>query len=369
MMMFNVRNVNDALVHGLNALVKQGETAASRAGEVLVTPGPVLFSTSSPRERVVFSPVRDANPFFHLVESMWMLNGMSSVSMLNVYVKDFGERFAENGDHVHGAYGQRWRSTFGFDQLEHAVQLLARNPESRQVVIQMWDARNQSVMAAGDSDFNVERKIGENDLLGEWKDRPCNTHVYLRIRPHERTWDSQNSSEVVSGPFLDMTVCCRSNDAVWGAHGANAVHFSFLQEFLASRLGIEVGTLYQFANNYHAYRHVLETMARRTNGTPLIEALADNRYEDGTIEPGEIFDTPEHANEDINNFCLWHEAGRDDNVPQYRNDWFPATLEPAVLAFKAYRANEKKQALRMARTINCDDWRVACVEWLERRAK
>jgi hypothetical protein len=47
----------------------------SRAGDVLVAPHPVMSVTSIPTERVLFDPARDANPFFHLFESLWMLAG------------------------------------------------------------------------------------------------------------------------------------------------------------------------------------------------------------------------------------------------------------------------------------------------------
>src|SRR6185312_8148215 len=94
------------------------------------------------------------------------------------------------------------------------------------VVIQMWDANA--------------------DLGRDSKDLPCNTHVYLGVSYGET--DRPNR--------LNMTVCCRSNDVIWGAYGANAVHFSFLQEYLAGRLGLDVGNLYQVSNNYHAYREM-----------------------------------------------------------------------------------------------------------------
>ena len=55
----------------------------------------------------------------------------------------------------------------------------------------------------------------------ESKDLPCNTHVYFSIREG----------------FLDMTVCNRSNDLIWGCCGANAVHMSFLQEYVATMWG------------------------------------------------------------------------------------------------------------------------------------
>ena len=41
---------------------------------------------------------------------------------------------------------------------------------------------------------------------------------------------------------LQMTVHCRSNDIIWGTYGANAVHFSILQEYVAARIGVDLGT-------------------------------------------------------------------------------------------------------------------------------
>jgi hypothetical protein len=57
---------------------------------------------------------------------------------------------------------------------------------------------------------------------------------------------------------LDMVVFNRSNDVVWGAYGANAVHFSFLLEYLARWIGCEVGTYSQISVNFHGYTKTLE---------------------------------------------------------------------------------------------------------------
>jgi hypothetical protein len=50
-----------------------------------------------------------------------------------------------------------------------------------------------------------------------------------------------------------MTVCCRSNDMLWGAYGANVVHFSILQEVIAIELGVGIGVYRQVSNNFHLY--------------------------------------------------------------------------------------------------------------------
>ena len=43
---------------------------------------------------------------------------------------------------------------------------------------------------------------------------------------------------------LCMTVCNRSNDMLWGAYGANVVHMSMLQEFVALFSKFTDGRLY-----------------------------------------------------------------------------------------------------------------------------
>jgi len=107
-----------ALPKGVHLLINSGLLEKTRAGPCLVAPGPVVTRLKRPWERVVFSKVRDANPFFHVVEAIWMLAGRDDAETLNHYVTDFGERFAESasgsanweaGGQIHGAYGHRWR--------------------------------------------------------------------------------------------------------------------------------------------------------------------------------------------------------------------------------------------------------------------
>lgn len=212
----SVRNVNQALVEAIWWLKTAGVMEESRNGPVLAAPGPVCTTYTAPTERVLFDPLRDANPVFHLVEGMWMLSGRNNVADLEVYNSNM-RNYAEKDGAIHGAYGFRWREHFENDQLFKLVRLLEKHPDTRQAVLQMWDA--------------------DVDLGASKKDIPCNTHVYFDMR----------------GGVLNMTVCCRSNDMVWGAYGANVVHFSMLQEWIASALKFQVGVYRQFSNNFHAY--------------------------------------------------------------------------------------------------------------------
>ncbi len=179
----------------------------------LFAPYPGNDDNYNPMNRVSFNPKRDANPFFHLMEALWMLAGRNDATWLDQFVGDFSKRYSEEDGKMHGAYGFRWRKHFDIegggdgslsipDQLDTAVKLLKVNPDNRRVVIAMWDPIA--------------------DLGQEYRDIPCNTHIYCRVRI---LGDVDFTGDWSHEPVLDLTVCCRSNDAIWGAHGANAVHF------------------------------------------------------------------------------------------------------------------------------------------------
>src|SRR4051812_44092557 len=71
--------------------------------------GPFITEYQNPTERVVWSEARDANPFFHLMESLWILAGRSDVAFL----AEFNARMAEYSDNnktFHAPYGERLRA-------------------------------------------------------------------------------------------------------------------------------------------------------------------------------------------------------------------------------------------------------------------
>ncbi len=282
-----------------------------------------------PHERVLFDEVRDANPFFHLMESIWMLAGRSDAEFLNQFVKDFGSRFAEDDGYLHGAYGRRWRSHFfhqtedgaeffPVDQIQICVEMLRKNREDRRVVITMWDP--------------------QTDLGSSARDVPCNTQIYPRV---------------VDGR-LDFTVMCRSNDIVWGAYGANAVHFSVLQEVMAAGIGVEIGTLYQLSNNWHGYVDVMEKQRAQ---------FRVNHYENGSVVTVPMVGHYETFFAECENFC------RGGTTERYTNDFFLATALPMIEIHKMYRGLGARAAYNSCHNIFAPDWRFACAAWLRKRIK
>jgi len=339
----NVRNVCEALPATLRVLHSCGTYESSRAGDVLVAPYPIVTQTERPRERVLFSATRDANPFFHLAEAMWMLAGRNDAKFLNNFVHDFGDRYAEPDGRIHDAYGRRWRHSFGYDQIEECVSRLTMDPLDRQCVITMWDPRQEF-----DNDF---KGVG-------LKGRPCNTNIYLRVR---------------RGESLDMTVCCRSNDMIYGAHGANAVHFSVLQEYLAARIDVDVGRMYQISNNAHIYMNMMAQLKLRVPiNMELYDSLIDNRYADLRATALPMFDEPCLIDQDVNLFMNRYSYPANEFTlisNGYHNVWFADVLTQAMRAHSFYKQKRYNEALTSAGFIASSDWRIACTEWIQRRAK
>src|ERR1035437_892492 len=127
MKVLEVRNVNDALAAGLQYLIAEGLPEKSRNGPVLVAPGPVTTVYLKPLERVLYSATRDANPLFHLMESIWMIAGRNEIDFPCQFNKGYGQ-YSDDGKTMWDAYGWRWRNFFGYDQLIPIVEELRANP-------------------------------------------------------------------------------------------------------------------------------------------------------------------------------------------------------------------------------------------------
>ena len=311
-------------------MFKTGVSRDTRNGKVLQLRGPTTICYEQPLERVIFWPERDANPFFHLMEAMWILAGRNDVEFVANYAKRMRE-FSDDGKTLNGAYGYRWRKHFGYDQLERIVNELQANPNSRRCVLSMWDS--------GSHEPDGTPFEGTGDLyLGMHgsKDVPCNTNAYFLVSD--------------SG-CLDMTVCNRSNDLVWGCLGANAVHFSFLLEYMAAKIGVPVGYYYQFTNNLHGYLNTIEPLR------DLAGQYIASPYEIGDVDPYPIHLEDNAFDEDLAHLDQYHGVSA----------FFRNVVEPVRAAHQAYKAKDSLLALQRCKSILASDWRLACEQWIQRR--
>ncbi len=319
-----VRNVEGALGEGFQHLKICGLSEPSRNGPVRVAPGPVVTEYRCPQERVLFNPERDANPVFHLLEAIWMFAGRGDAEFLLPYNARMSE-YAEPHGIIHGAYGPRWRNWFGLDQIKAVIDMVRATPSTRRAVIQMWSAT---------SDLNTAK----NDL-------PCNTTIYFTVRDN------------MEFKVLDMTVCCRSNDILWGAYGANAVHFSMLQELIASSVGVCIGTYYQFSNNFHAYSEL-----------PIVKKWLDSPpfYESAVPYPYKMIPMllPSESYEDFIADCVAITNGLEGQG--LRTSFMHRVVVPLKSVYDMRKAGSRTWKVAMEGVAECD-WKDAFRNWANRR--
>ena len=320
------RNVNEAYILGMNLLHTHGVREESRAGDVLVMPCPVTTTYTHPQERVLFNAKRNCNPFFHLMEGLWMLAGRNDVEWIGRYNTSF-KKFSDDEITFHGAYGYRWRNFFKMDQIHKVIGILKENPKDRRAVIQMWDAAS--------------------DLGHEGKDFPCNLSIAFRN----------------NAGALDITVFNRSNDIIWGAYGANAVHMSMLQEYMASMLDLNIGQYHQVSNNYHAYVDIMEKTGIPSNvEISLQNPNKPDLYKDEVVKPYPMVENKETWDVDLLNFMM------DPLEKQvYDNSFFYEVAQPVAMAQTLVKEKKLMNAKEHCLEIKAQDWRKACSQWISNR--
>lgn len=329
MQVIAVRNVHEALPIGI-ALLKNAPRTGSRVGDVAVSSMPVTTHYYAPQERVLFWPERDANPFFHFFEGLWMLAGREDLAFLIRFNKRMAT-FSDDGATLRGAYGYRWRRWFDRDQLSIMIDLLTKKPATRRAVLTMFDPK---------ADLRTDEAL---------LDIPCNTQAYFWIQDNK----------------LNMTVCCRSNDIIYGAYGANAVHFSMLQEYVANMLDIPMGSYWQISNNFHAYLGTLNPLMNMkvntyTWGCP---------YTTGLVSPyPKMVTNRAQFDMDLNHFFYAVELGAEFT---WYNPFFTDVALPLYRAHKAWKEtvgpHRFLDAYKALQGCQALDWKLAATEWLRRR--
>jgi thymidylate synthase len=359
-MEISATSINNAVDEGFHWLAAAGVEEDSRNGKVIVSPEPVLTTYTNPLYRVLFSPLRDANPFLHLFEALWMLAGRNDVAWPAQFAKNM-TKYSDDGVTLHGAYGHRWRKHFGYDQLEWIVDGLRANPDDRRQVLTMWDPGNT------DEDGEPVTGTGDPFIGGHGgKDVPCNTQAYFDLRRGR----------------LNMTVMQRSGDALWGVYGANAVHFSILLEYMAAWLEVPMGVYRQFTNNFHVYPASLDTSrweaaykhySKTDCAKEVIHQLAVdadindyyrlNPHTHYQTKPFPLVNTNiETWDADLKRFMSDPSQGG----AAYGDEFFSTVAAPMYYAWKE-RKEKRGTGMAWAVQIAAEDWRQACVEWIERR--
>ena len=217
--------------------VWQQVVEAFRTGDdVLVQPGRggttkeilrAAITVNDPRQRWVASRQPPLNIAFALADVVWIMTGRNDLAFLEAWNSKLPD-YVGKGPQLHGGYGHRLRRRLGVDQLTRAYQALSGNPNSRQVILQIWDS---------------SADLPNPDGSPVDQDIPCNVLSLLKVR----------------GGNLEWLQILRSNDLFLGVPH-NFVQFMCLQEVMAGWLGVECGAYHQVSDSLHLYEHDEESV-------------------------------------------------------------------------------------------------------------
>lgn len=185
----------------------------SRVGSV-INLGQAYLEIMPDDPRLIFLNHRKINPIFAIIEGAWVLAGSNKLAPLLNELPNFGA-YSDNGETLNGAYGDRLRNFFGFDQINVAIDALKNDYFTRRVVLTLFSP----------SDLKV------NSL-----DIPCNTEIFLKV----------------TNNAVDITVLNRSNDLYLGLP-YNVFVFGLLQKYVSLKLNLKVGIQRHFSDSLHIY--------------------------------------------------------------------------------------------------------------------
>jgi thymidylate synthase len=187
--------------------------------------------------RWVVSRFPALNPAYAFAELIWTLNGREDSAFLFYFNSKLRELVGD-GPTLHGAYGKRLRRYLGFDQFARAYHALQHCPDSRQVVLQIWDGKID---------------LPDDDGVPASPDIPCNLVSLLKVRRGHLEW----------------TQVMRSNDIFRGIP-YDFVQFTCMQEIFAGWLGVQPGAYFHVSDSLHAY---VKNLPNILAATPMAAAV------------------------------------------------------------------------------------------------
>jgi thymidylate synthase len=298
-------------------VLQQGRYAAPRGMATNEVLGVHLRLTQPRRRFIDVPPSRVLNPAFAVAEALWILSG-SDEPWIFTYNKSLAQ-YADNG-RLRGAYGPRIRRWQGqVDQLDHIRRLLARDPDSRQAVIQLYNPALDTV--------------GNRDV-------PCTLNYRFFLRRGR----------------LDMHTTMRSND-VWLGLPYDLFTATLLQELMAGWLGVQLGSYHHHVDSLHLYAQHDQQAAELAAATvtpsppmPPLSAPAEGltgfltSVVDGTVAADAAQPWHDMA-ATLSSYRLWSDGDRDSarrvaadidgDLGRALRAWYAYLTQPAILTGSA----------------------------------
>ena len=182
----------------------------------------VGFTIENPMDNHISCEQRNWKQDYAEAEWQWYLSGDRNIKKLGyIYgkVPEIWKRMANEYNEVNSNYGWQWRRSH---QLDKVIDMLRDNHKTRQATISIYDGKE----------------------IHDYKyDTPCTYAIQFTIVDNK----------------LNMCVTMRSND-LWYGFCNDQYCFSMLQQLVARKLSIPVGTYFHFAHNLHLYNNIIEKL-------------------------------------------------------------------------------------------------------------
>jgi len=261
------KGINSFLVGASTLLLKEGIRRKTRDKVCVELPGPFMFKITNSTARLVTINERKWNPILPFAESLWLATGRNDLEFIGHYLNKM-KNFSDDGQFLRGGYGPRLRKFNGIND-DYKI----RNPYNINVsklnksevdqfnfICQKFKKdlyTRQAIINIGDPPKDCFNKDGSIKIT---KDFPCTRLLHFQKQPHSNK--------------LNLTVYMRSNDLMWGASAVNIFNFTFILEYFAQILNLDIGDYYHIANNFHYYEDFEDTVQLISK----IEAPSDLEY-------------------------------------------------------------------------------------------
>lgn len=302
------------------------ETRGGRTKEILHA----TMSINNPLQKWITCKVPPMSIGYALAELIWILSGSDDAQTINFWNPAL-PKYAGDYNNYPGAYGSRIMYRYGFNQLERVYHTFKNCPESRQVVVLIWDPK---------IDLPKHGGIPNNN------DIPCNICSLLKVREQKLEW---------------MQIM-RSNDLVLGLP-YNLVQFTSIQEILASWLNIEVGTYNHVSDSLHIYEKNEPSLGiQRCDITNTDSLKIDKRDFEGVINKiySSMFDI---SHTECDESKLLGIAMQSTGYEAYDN------ILRVICTYAAYKMHLEKSQEKIISECTNPIYQVMWLNWLESKAQ
>lgn len=246
------KGINAFLKGSCQLLLEEGRKRETRGKVCYELPEPYMFKIVHPTARIVTIPERKWYASLPYAESLWLASGRNNMEFIRKYLSRM-DAFSDDKIFMRGGYGPRFRH-FNGDSEDYKIsgvqEELSSEVDQFRYVVECFHedlSTRRAIITIGDP---MKDDFDENRHLKQTLDIPCTRMLHFMK-------DSDTKK-------LNLVVSMRSNDLIWGAGAVNVFNFTFMQEYFAAILGLEVGSYYHIANNFHFYedkRAMVEAIA------------------------------------------------------------------------------------------------------------